>query len=116
MMRVFTFGAGLAAGYIFGTKAGRERYEQLKSQAQKVWQSPRTQEKIAGAKDSVKEVVPEVKERLQSAMHRTGTTSTPTPELDPESGTANSYLPGQAGAGSTGTAPEADPGTDTSIR
>lgn len=27
---------GLAAGYVLGTRAGRERYEQIKAQAEKV--------------------------------------------------------------------------------
>jgi hypothetical protein len=29
---------GLAAGYVLGTRAGRERYEQIKTQATKVWE------------------------------------------------------------------------------
>lgn len=29
---------GLAAGYVLGTRAGRERYEQIKTQAIKVWE------------------------------------------------------------------------------
>jgi hypothetical protein len=29
---------GLAAGYVLGTRAGRERYEQIKTQAAKVWE------------------------------------------------------------------------------
>ncbi|MFD1715188.1 YtxH domain-containing protein [Amnibacterium flavum] len=34
------FVAGLATGYVLGTKAGRRRYEQIKSGAQKLWTSP----------------------------------------------------------------------------
>ncbi|MCG2620524.1 hypothetical protein LVY72_01200 [Arthrobacter sp. I2-34] len=70
MMRALIFGAGAAVGYVLGTKAGRQRYEQLKQQVGKVWQDPRTQEKIAGAKESVKDLVPEVKERLHVAGHK----------------------------------------------
>jgi len=29
---------GLAVGYVLGTRAGRERYEQIKTQAAKVWE------------------------------------------------------------------------------
>ncbi|MFI6204941.1 YtxH domain-containing protein [Streptomyces sp. NPDC051041] len=35
-----TFVAGLALGYVLGTKAGRERYEQLKKSAQQIAQNP----------------------------------------------------------------------------
>jgi hypothetical protein len=35
-----TFVAGLALGYVLGTRAGRERYEQLKKSARQVSQNP----------------------------------------------------------------------------
>ncbi|MET8975990.1 YtxH domain-containing protein [Streptomyces sp. NPDC004539] len=35
-----TFAAGLAVGYVLGTRAGRERYEQLKKSARRVAQNP----------------------------------------------------------------------------
>ncbi|WP_030618364.1 hypothetical protein [Streptomyces sclerotialus] len=35
-----TFIAGLAIGYVLGTRAGRERYEQLRKSAQRVAQNP----------------------------------------------------------------------------
>ncbi|MGP4011083.1 YtxH domain-containing protein [Streptomyces sp. NPDC002814] len=35
-----TFVAGLALGYVLGTRAGRERYEQLKKSAQQISQNP----------------------------------------------------------------------------
>ncbi|WP_200302432.1 YtxH domain-containing protein [Streptomyces adelaidensis] len=35
-----TFFAGLALGYVLGTRAGRERYEQLKKSARQVAQNP----------------------------------------------------------------------------
>ncbi|HEY9508018.1 MAG TPA: hypothetical protein VIQ27_18855 [Gemmatimonadales bacterium] len=38
------FGAGLAIGYILGTRAGRERYEQIKRSAQRVADNPKVQE------------------------------------------------------------------------
>ena len=31
---------GLGLGYVLGTRAGRERYEQIKEQASKIRQSP----------------------------------------------------------------------------
>lgn len=35
-----TFVAGLALGYVLGTRAGRERYEQLKKSARRIAQNP----------------------------------------------------------------------------
>ena len=35
-----TFAAGLVLGYVLGTRAGRERYEQLKKSARQVAQNP----------------------------------------------------------------------------
>jgi hypothetical protein len=46
---------GGAAGYVLGTRAGRERYEQIKSQAQSVWNNPKVQEKAAKAQDLAKD-------------------------------------------------------------
>ena len=39
-----TFAVGLAIGYVLGSRAGRERYEQIKRTAQRVADSPRFQE------------------------------------------------------------------------
>ncbi|GAA0458164.1 MULTISPECIES: YtxH domain-containing protein [Streptomyces] len=35
-----TFIAGLAIGYVLGTRAGRERYEQLRKSARRIAQNP----------------------------------------------------------------------------
>ena len=42
---------GLAAGYVLGTRAGRERYEQIKTQAVKVWNLDPVQDQVDKAKD-----------------------------------------------------------------
>jgi hypothetical protein len=39
-----SFVAGLALGYVLGSKAGRERYEQIRRTAQRMADSPRVQE------------------------------------------------------------------------
>ncbi|GAA2870345.1 YtxH domain-containing protein [Streptosporangium fragile] len=48
------FGVGLAIGYILGSRAGRERYEQIKRMAQRVSDNPSVQEAagLVGAKVS----------------------------------------------------------------
>jgi len=45
---------GLAAGYVLGTRAGRERYEQIKAQVDKVWNLEPVQEQVTKAKDFAK--------------------------------------------------------------
>ncbi len=42
---------GLAAGYVLGTRAGRERYEQIKGAAQKVWELEPVQQQVAKLQD-----------------------------------------------------------------
>ena len=54
-------------GYVLGTKAGRERYEQLRSAYDKVRNDPRVQEKTEQAADFAKEKAPVVKDKLTEA-------------------------------------------------
>ncbi len=42
---------GLGVGYVLGTRAGRERYEQLKEQAAKVWELDAVQQQVDKVKD-----------------------------------------------------------------
>ncbi len=42
---------GLAAGYVLGTRAGRERYEQIKSAAATVWHLDPVQKQVHRAED-----------------------------------------------------------------
>lgn len=69
---------GAGVGYVMGTKAGRQRYEQLRSAARKVKDDPRVQEKshqaaeqakvrVQQATDLAKEKAPVVKEKLAGA-------------------------------------------------
>ena len=44
-----TFLAGAAVGYVLGARAGRGRYEEIKNQAETLWQDPRVQEKVTAA-------------------------------------------------------------------
>jgi hypothetical protein len=54
-------------GYVLGTKAGRERYEQLKSAYEKVKNDPRVQDATGQATDFAKEKAPVVKDKLTEA-------------------------------------------------
>jgi hypothetical protein len=63
---------GAAVGYVFGTRAGHERYEQIKSRANRLWQDPRVQEKAAAAQDRAKEEATQLQEMVAGAT-RTAT-------------------------------------------
>jgi hypothetical protein len=54
-------------GYVLGTKAGRERYEQIKRTATRVKEDPRVQEKAQQAADLAKDKAPLVKDKVASA-------------------------------------------------
>lgn len=54
-------------GYVLGTKAGRERYEQIKGMATRVKDDPRVQEKAGQAADLAKEKAPVVKDKMSAA-------------------------------------------------
>ena len=51
-MRKLTFLAGLAIGYVIGTRAGRERYEQLRKTARDLAQTPAVQSATRNAKQA----------------------------------------------------------------
>ncbi len=54
-------------GYVLGTKAGRQRYEQIRGTFIKVKDDPRVQEKAHHAADLAKEKAPVVKEKVTQA-------------------------------------------------
>jgi hypothetical protein len=55
------FVLGAAVGYVLGTRAGRERYEQIKRGAQKVWSTEPVQKGVGVVRDAAQSRVDEVK-------------------------------------------------------
>jgi hypothetical protein len=51
-----TFVAGLAVGYVFGARAGRERYERLRQTAQRLAENPAVRNATESAAQSGREV------------------------------------------------------------
>ena len=47
------FVVGAAAGYVFGTKAGRRRYHQIKDGYEKIVNSPAAKSIVTGARKSI---------------------------------------------------------------
>ncbi|WP_040159279.1 hypothetical protein [Mobilicoccus massiliensis] len=61
------FLSGAAVGYVLGTRAGRDRYDEMKKQADALWHDPRVQEKVSTATETVKDKAPDVGAKLSSA-------------------------------------------------
>jgi hypothetical protein len=77
---------GLATGYVLGTRDGRARYEQIKSQTTRVMQDPRVREKAAHAGDLAKSKAPLVKDKVadvaSQASSKVGSSSGTSPGSD----------------------------------
>jgi hypothetical protein len=63
---------GLATGYVLGTRDGRERYEQIKTQANRLVNDPRVQEKASQATDLAKQKAPVLKDKVAGATQKAG--------------------------------------------
>jgi hypothetical protein len=59
---------GLAVGYVLGTRAGRERYEEIKTAANKLWADPRVQKPYKQAEEFVKDKAPDVAEFVSDGV------------------------------------------------
>ncbi|SOC56816.1 YtxH domain-containing protein [Ornithinimicrobium cerasi] len=101
---------GAGVGYVLGARAGRERYDQIADQANKLWTDPRVQTKVEEVKtkapevahtlgDQAKAKATEVKAKV-SGHETTGTSGTysnETGSVDPTTGPqvdSSSFGPG----------------------
>ena len=66
----FLFFLGLAIGYVFGTRAGRRRYEQIKAAAQNIWESEPIQWSVHQAQDAVSDVAEDVLTAAKRVIHQ----------------------------------------------
>jgi hypothetical protein len=77
---------GFAAGYVLGAKAGRERYEQIVTQAKGLWERPEVQKMAAKGRETLNQgaqrgagVATDRMERVRSAVstHQPGSGGQP---------------------------------------
>lgn len=61
-----------AVGYVLGSRAGRERYEQIKSQAQKTWNRPLVQSAVDDVEQAVKHTASDVGSKVAGAANDAG--------------------------------------------
>ena len=58
------FITGLAAGFVLGSRAGREKYEEITANAKKVWEHPTVQEAAGVAQAQANKLYTEGKDKL----------------------------------------------------
>lgn len=61
-------GAGI--GYVLGTRAGRERYDQIAEKASKLWGDPRVQQKVEEVRTHAPEMANKVSESAKSVTDK----------------------------------------------
>lgn len=71
MKKLLLIGAA-AAGYVLGTKAGRERYEQIKRQTSKVWNSEPVQHGVHEAEGVAKQAASAAGSKVADAASTAG--------------------------------------------
>jgi hypothetical protein len=61
------FISGLAAGFVLGSRAGREKYEEIRTNAKKVWEHPTVQEAAGVAQAQANKLYTEGKDKLDQS-------------------------------------------------
>jgi hypothetical protein len=64
------FGAGVGIGYLLGTRAGRERYEKISSQAKRFWENDTVQEAAASVQEQAERLYDGSKKMLSEQAHK----------------------------------------------
>ncbi len=103
MLYRFVFAVGLGVGYILGTRAGRERYEQLVKQAHKAADSPAVQQAAGAVQAQAAGLAKTTRGRIADQMPKLAGTARSRVEAIRHSRGAN----GGAPAGSANGQPEA---------
>lgn len=76
--------AGGVVGYVLGTRAGRERYAQIKRGSSKLWNSPPVQAGVAEAESAAKQAAAATGDKVAEAASTLKDKVTSTAEPDDE--------------------------------
>ena len=95
--------AGVAVGYVLGARAGREKYNELVSTANKFWNDPRVQDKVEQVQGFVKEKGPEVSGFVQDNAKKVTDTVTGKKKSGGNGGTTTGTTGGTTTGTTTGT-------------
>lgn len=107
MKNKLVFTAGMAAGYVLGTRAGRESYEQLRTKARELWNSPKVQATVSSTTDTIRSKATNVPGSLKGVLKKSGSGS--------DDGTVAPQYPGKD-IGASGDLPLDLPPVVTSMR
>jgi hypothetical protein len=64
------FITGVGVGYVLGTRAGREKFDQMVAQARKVWESPTVQEAAGLVQAQATRLYDEGKQLVTQQAHK----------------------------------------------
>lgn len=65
--RILTLAAGVAIGYVLGTRDGRARYEQMKTKAMELWGDPRVVRARRDVEAYARQQAPIIRDRAEAA-------------------------------------------------
>jgi hypothetical protein len=105
------FIGGLAAGFVLGSRAGREKYEEIAANAKKVWEHPTVQEAAGVAQAQATKLYSEGKDKLgQTKLGEKLSTSSSTESSDLTS-SSDEILAGSSTSSSPRITPSSSTGT-----
>ncbi|HEY1531770.1 MAG TPA: YtxH domain-containing protein [Galbitalea sp.] len=61
---------GLGVGYVLGSRAGRERYDQIVAKANQFWNDPRVKTQVNNAQEFVKDKAPDVADFISKNVRK----------------------------------------------
>ena len=70
MGRKLIFVTGVGIGYVLGTRAGREKFDQMVAQARKFWESPTVQEAAGVVQAQATKLYDDGKQAVTEQVHR----------------------------------------------
>ncbi len=68
IMGLLSLGAGVAIGYVIGTKSGRESFDSFKKSAGEKWNDPKVQDAVRKAEETANNVAHDVAGRAKEAV------------------------------------------------
>ena len=104
---------GLAGGYVFGTKDGRQRYEQMKSQATRWWSDPRVQEKAAQARQLAQQTASKAQETTKAKASKVRAAKSSTGHEGGGTDVSSPGLPSDTAPSTSPSTPPSSPATST---
>jgi hypothetical protein len=84
---------GLGVGYVLGSRAGRERYDQIVAKAQEFWNDPRVKSQVNNAQGFVKDKAPDVAEFISKNVRKPAAAATAKKPAARKSTTTRSTTP-----------------------